>query len=200
VKILEGHTIDSTPGVSRRGNIQVNMSAYTLFATAVGHCGIAWGQHGILAVQLPESNATATLSRLLRKQGGDATTGLPPEEVRRTIDDITALLDGERRDLRHARLDFTPLPAFFCLVYDGVRQIPPGQTLTYGEVAARCGDAGAARTVGQAMARNPFPIIVPCHRVMAAQGKTGGFSAHGGVTTKLRLLAIEGAGTLSLPW
>lgn len=178
------------------------MSAYTLFATAVGACGIAWGERGILGVQLPESNSTATLSCLLRKQGGDATAGVPPADVQRTIDDMTALLNGERRELRHARLDFTRLPAFFCVVYDVVRRIPPGQTLTYGEVAARCGDAGvgAARTVGQAMARNPFPIIVPCHRVLAAHGKAGGFSAHGGVTTKLRLLAIEGTGTLSLPW
>ncbi|HWW21376.1 MAG TPA: methylated-DNA--[protein]-cysteine S-methyltransferase [Steroidobacteraceae bacterium] len=176
------------------------MSAYTLFATAVGTCGIAWGTAGIVGVQLPECNPSATLSRLLRKLGGDASPGLPPSDVQRTIDDMTALLAGEHRDLRHARLDLTAIPEFFQRVYAIVRQIPPGQTLSYGEVATRCADPAAARTVGQAMARNPFPIIVPCHRVLAAHGKNGGFSAHGGVSTKLRLLAIEGAGTLSLPW
>jgi methylated-DNA-[protein]-cysteine S-methyltransferase len=176
------------------------MSAYTLFTTAVGTCGIAWGAQGIVGVQLPESNPSATLSRLLRKEGGNASPGQPPPEVQQTVENIVALLAGAPRDLQHARLDLGQVPEFYRRVYEIVRQIPPGQTLTYGEVAARCGDPGAARTVGQAMARNPFPIIVPCHRVLAAQGKNGGFSAHGGVTTKLKLLAIEGAGTLSLPW
>jgi methylated-DNA-[protein]-cysteine S-methyltransferase len=176
------------------------MSAYTLFATAVGTCAIAWGPNGIVGVQLPESNPSATLSRLLRKQGGDASPGLAPTLVQRTIEDIVALLTGEPRDLRQAPLDLTQVPDFFRRVYEVVRAIPPGKTLSYGEVAARCGDPAAARTIGQAMARNPFPIIVPCHRVLAAHGKNGGFSAHGGVSTKLKLLAIEGAGTLSLPW
>jgi methylated-DNA-[protein]-cysteine S-methyltransferase len=176
------------------------MSAYTLFATAVGTCGVAWGKDGIVGVQLPECNPSATLSRLLRKMGGDASPGQPPPDVQRAIGDMTALLAGEHRDLTQARLDLTSIPEFFQRVYAVVRRIPPGQTLSYGKVAARCGDPAAARTVGQAMARNPFPIIVPCHRVLAAHGKHGGFSAHGGVSTKLQLLAIEGAGTLSLPW
>jgi methylated-DNA-[protein]-cysteine S-methyltransferase len=176
------------------------MSAYTLFSTAVGTCGIAWGANGIVGVQLPECNASATLARLLRKLGGDATAGQPPADIQVVIDDIVALLEGKRRDLTQARLDFAQVPDFFRRIYQVVRGIPPGQTLSYGDVAARCGDAAAARTVGQAMARNPFPILVPCHRVLAAHGGNGGFSAHGGVPTKLKLLAIEGAGTLSLPW
>jgi methylated-DNA-[protein]-cysteine S-methyltransferase len=176
------------------------MSTYTLFATAVGTCGVGWGTEGIVGVQLPESNPSATLSRLLRKMGGDASPGVPPPEIRQAIEDMTALLAGERRDLTHVRLDLAQIPEFFQRIYAIVRQIPPGQTLSYGEVAARCGDPAAARSVGRAMARNPFPIIVPCHRVLAAHGGNGGFSAHGGVSTKLKLLAIEGAGTLSLPW
>jgi methylated-DNA-[protein]-cysteine S-methyltransferase len=187
-------------GGLQRGKIRSAMSSYTLFSTAVGTCGIGWGANGIVGVQLPECNASATLSRLLHKLGGDASPGLPPVEVQRTIEDIVALLAGEHRDLMHAALDFTQVPDFFRRIYDVVRRIPPGQTRSYGDVAAGCGDPAAARSVGQAMARNPFPIIVPCHRVLAAHGGSGGFSAHGGVTTKLKLLAIEGAGTLSLPW
>jgi len=178
------------------------MSHYILFPTAIGACGLIWGPHGIAAVQLPESSESATLSRLLRKEGGNATGGVrPPQPVQQAIDDIVALLAGEHRDLLSAELDMRAVPEFFRQVYDSVRRIPPGQTLSYGEVAARCGDRSAARSVGQAMARNPYPIIVPCHRVLAAHGRTGGFSAPGGASTKLRLLAIEGAtGNMSLPW
>jgi methylated-DNA-[protein]-cysteine S-methyltransferase len=166
--------------------------AYTLFRTAIGACGIAWGARGIVAVQLPEANESATLARLLRAHCG-AGRRRPALEMRPTIDDIVALLGGQPRDLQHARLDMAQVPPFHQRVYGIVRKIPAGQTRSYGEVAALCGERGAARAVGQAMARNPFPIIVPCHRVLAAGGKSGGFSASGGVGTKLRLLAIEGA-------
>jgi methylated-DNA-[protein]-cysteine S-methyltransferase len=182
--------------------------AYTLFRTAIGACGIAWGASGVVAVQLPEATESATLARLLRVHGGSAARR-PALELQRTIDDIVALLAGQPRDLRYVRLDLAPVPPFHRSVYAIVRDIAPGQTRSYGEVAALCGDRHAARAVGQAMARNPFPIIVPCHRVLAAGGRSGGFSARGGVGTKLRLLAIEGAlpapgartsGTLSLPF
>jgi methylated-DNA-[protein]-cysteine S-methyltransferase len=177
------------------------MSAYTLFPTAVGTCGLAWGSYGIVGVQLPESNESATLARLLCKEGGNATPGRPTPSVQQTIDDMMALLAGEPRDLLGAVLDMRPIPEFFRHIYAVVRRIPPGRTLSYGEVAAQCGEPGAARSVGQAMARNPYPIIVPCHRVLAAHGRAGGFSAPGGIATKLRLLAIEGAaGNLTLPW
>jgi methylated-DNA-[protein]-cysteine S-methyltransferase len=166
--------------------------AYTLFGTAIGACGIAWGARGVAAVQLPEANESATLARLLRKHRGIGSRR-PASEIQRTVDDIVALLAGEPRDLLHARLDLTQVPPFHRSVYAVVRNIAPGRTRTYGEVAALCGEPHAARAVGQAMARNPFPIIVPCHRVLAAGGKSGGFSANGGVTTKLRMLAIEGA-------
>jgi len=166
--------------------------SYTLFGTAVGTCGIAWGNDGIVAVQLPEASEPATAARLLRAHRA-ADRRRPGPEQRRIIDDIVALLTGARPDLRHIRLDLTRVPAFHRRVFGVVRDIPPGQTRSYGEVAALCGQRHAARAVGQAMARNPFPLIVPCHRVLAAGGRSGGFSAPGGVTTKLRLLAIEGA-------
>jgi methylated-DNA-[protein]-cysteine S-methyltransferase len=166
--------------------------AYTLFRTAIGPCGIAWGARGVVALQLPEASESATLARLLRRHSG-AGLRRPLLEIQRTVDDIVALLAGEPRDLLHVQLDMTSVPPFHRSVYAVVRNIAPGRTRSYGEVAALCGDRHAARAVGQAMARNPFPIIVPCHRVLAAGGKSGGFSANGGVTTKLLLLAIEGA-------
>jgi methylated-DNA-[protein]-cysteine S-methyltransferase len=166
--------------------------AYALFQTSIGTCGIAWGAQGIAAVQLPEASKSATVARLLRKQP-DASSRPPGPDQQRIIDDIVALLAGQACDLRYVRLDVARAPPFHQRVFEVVRDIAPGRTRSYGEVAALCGERHAARAVGQAMARNPVPIIVPCHRVLAAGGKSGGFSARGGVTTKLRMLAIEGA-------
>ncbi len=165
---------------------------FTLFDTAVGQCGIAWGAHGILGVQLPERHGSATRARVMRRYR-DATETPPPPTVQRAIDDIVALLRGEKRDLSAIELDMDGVPPFHRRVYAVARTIPPGATLSYGDIAARLGDRTAAREVGEAMGQNPFPLIVPCHRVLAAGGKVGGFSAAGGVTTKLRLLSIEGA-------
>jgi len=166
---------------------------YCLFPTAIGACAIAWGERGIVAVQLPAGHESQTRARLLRMLAGGARPARAPPHLRRVIDDIVALLEGQRRDLREAVLDMSALSAFQRRVYEITRAIAPGHTLSYGEVAARCGDGAAARAVGQALGRNPFPIIVPCHRVLAAGGRSGGFSAPGGVTTKLRLLELEGA-------
>src|SRR6266478_4184638 len=112
---------------------------------------------------------------------------------------IVSLLGGQASDLSAAALDMDGLPEFDRRVYEVARRIAPGATLSYGEIAARLGERGLARDVGQALGRNPFPIIVPCHRVLAAGGKAGGFSANGGVTTKLRLLTIERARTSDAP-
>lgn len=164
-----------------------------LFDTAIGCCGLAWGGHGILGVQLPEASETATRARLRRRFPG-AREAPPPPDVRQAIDGIVALLRGAAPDLSAVVLDMEGVPPFHRRVYEVARTIPPGSTLTYGEVATRLGDPGLARAVGQAMGHNPFAPVVPCHRVVAAGGKLGGFSADGGVTTKRRLLAIEGAG------
>ena len=165
---------------------------YALFETAIGRCGVVWSARGIVGVQFPEGSEQATRNRLLRRFPSARETA-PPEAVRRTIEDIVALLAGARRDLSEAVLDCEAVPDFNRRVYDVARAIPAGSTLSYGEVAERLGDRNLARDVAQALGQNPFPIIVPCHRVMAAGGKTGGFSAPGGVRTKLRLLSIERA-------
>jgi methylated-DNA-[protein]-cysteine S-methyltransferase len=165
---------------------------YALFETAIGRCGIVWSERGIVGVQFPEGSDQATRRRLLRRHLKACET-IPPAAVQRTIEDIVALLEGERRDLSEAVLDWGAVPDFNRRVYHVARAIPPGSTLSYGEVAARLGDRNLARDVAQALGQNPFPIIVPCHRIMAAGGKTGGFSAPGGVRTKLRLLSIERA-------
>jgi O-6-methylguanine DNA methyltransferase len=167
------------------------MRGYALFETAVGRCAVAWGADGIVAVQLPESREEATRVRLTRRFP-DAIESAPPPEVGRAIADIVALLAGESRDLSGVRLDMQAVPAFHRRVYEVAREIAAGKTQTYGEIASRLGGVGLSRAVGQALGRNPFPIVVPCHRVLAAGGKVGGFSAAGGITTKLRLLAIEG--------
>jgi methylated-DNA-[protein]-cysteine S-methyltransferase len=155
---------------------------------------MVWGERGIVGVQSPEKTDAATEARLKRRFP-DAREATPPAAIQRAIDGITALLAGEKRDLSDAELDFDGVPNFNRRVYEIARTIPPGETLTYGEIATRLGDRSVARDVGTALGENPFPLIVPCHRVLAAGGKTGGFSAPGGVTTKLRLLSIEGART-----
>jgi methylated-DNA-[protein]-cysteine S-methyltransferase len=164
---------------------------FALFETAIGPCGIAWGAHGILGVQLPERDVAATRARLSRRAIG-ARESAPPSEVARAIDAIVALLQGKTRDLSAVVLDMSGISPFHRRVYELARAIPPGATRSYGELAARLGEPGAARAVGQALGRNPFPIVVPCHRVLAAGGKPGGFSANGGLVTKYRLLAAEG--------
>ena len=165
---------------------------YQLFDTAIGRCGVAWTARGVVAAQLPERDDARTAARLLRRCP-DAVPGEPPAAVRQVIDDLQALLAGERRDLSGTVLDLAGVSAFERAVYEAALAIAPGRTCTYGELAARIGDPGAARAVGQALGRNPFAPIVPCHRVLAAQARSGGFSAHGGVDTKLRMLQIERA-------
>jgi len=167
-------------------------TAFSLFDTALGRCGIAMSERGIAAVQLPERDDRSTRLRLLRLSPGAAEAS-PPPAVREVIDGIARLMLGEPVDLTSAVLDSGAVPEFHRRVYDVARTIPPGATLTYGDIAARLGEPGSARAVGQALGHNPFPIIVPCHRVLAANGQLGGFSATGGSATKRRLLTIEGA-------
>jgi methylated-DNA-[protein]-cysteine S-methyltransferase len=163
-----------------------------LFDTAIGACGIAWTQQAIAAVQLPEATREGTLRRLCRPFG-DVPQPERPAFVQQAIQRIQALLEGARDDLLDLPLDFSSVPAFHRRVYDVARAIPPGEVLTYGEVARRIGEPGASRAVGQALGRNPFAPVVPCHRVLAAGGRSGGFSAEGGADTKLRMLEIERA-------
>lgn len=166
---------------------------HTLFDTPIGVCGIAWGPGGVVAVQLPEADAARTRARLLKGLPPLPELSPPPATVQAAIEGIQALLMGEARDLREVPLDMTRLTPFQREVYAMARAIPPGQTRTYGEMAQALGDTGLARAVGQALGHNPFAPVVPCHRVLAAGARSGGFSARGGVATKLRMLQIEGA-------
>ncbi|HSV51575.1 MAG TPA: methylated-DNA--[protein]-cysteine S-methyltransferase [Burkholderiaceae bacterium] len=165
---------------------------HCLFDTAIGTCAIAWGEQGLVCVQLPEAGALRTRARMQRRCPL-APEAAPPPEVQMAIRRITALLLGERDDLRDLLLDMRGVPPFHQKVYAVARAIAPGRILTYGDVAAQIGEPGAARAVGQALGHNPFAPVVPCHRVLAAGSRSGGFSANGGVATKLRMLQIEGA-------
>jgi methylated-DNA-[protein]-cysteine S-methyltransferase len=167
-------------------------TSFVLFDTALGVGGLAWGDQGVLGVQLPEPDRERVRGRLLRRFVG-ASEASPSAQVQDAIDRITALLRGEPRDLRDVTLDMERVPPFARQVYDVARAIPSGGVRSYGQIARQLGDPALAREVGVALSRNPFPIVVPCHRVIAAGGKLGGFSARGGVTTKQRLLALERA-------
>jgi methylated-DNA-[protein]-cysteine S-methyltransferase len=166
------------------------MSSFALFETAIGPCGLAWDEHGILGVQLPERTAAATRARVAARFPGANETA-PSDEIRGARDAIVALLRGESNDLRSIRLDTRGLPALSREVYQFARTIGPGQTRSYGEIAIALGDRTLAPPVGQALGKNPYPIIVPCHRVLASGGKIGGFSAPTGIALKRKLLAIE---------
>ncbi len=173
-------------------------SSFSLFETAIGSCGIAWNERGIVLLQLPEKSERLTRGRVLERLPR-AEEVAPPREVKRAIAGIAALLDGKGGDLSTLVLDMERVPPFHKRVYELTRTIPPGQTLSYGEIATRLGSPGAARAVGQAMQKNPFAIIVPCHRVLAAGGKLGGFTANGGLLTKKKMLEIEGAAPVTQP-
>jgi methylated-DNA-[protein]-cysteine S-methyltransferase len=174
------------------------MPHFTLFATAIGACALVWEAQRIIGAQLPERDEEVARRRLAKRfPGADETP--PPGFIVAAIAGIVALLEGERRDLSHLPIALDTVPEFNRSVYEVALGIPPGETLTYGEVAARIGEPGAARAVGVALGQNPFAPIVPCHRVLAASGKTGGFSAEGGIETKLRMLTIEKARTSPEP-
>lgn len=170
----------------------MTVTAFALFDTALGRCAIAWNSAGIAGLQLPEAGDRQTRQRM-RRRFAAAQEASPTIDVQQAIDAVVALLDGEPSDLSVLQLDFADTPAFDRRVYTMARTIAPGTTLSYGQLAERLGDASLARAVGQALGRNPFAIIVPCHRVLTADGRLGGFSAAGGADTKRRLLLIENA-------
>lgn len=165
---------------------------FALFETAIGRSAIAWGANGIVAVQLPQRDERHTRIRLAQRFS-DAVEASPPDSVVHAIDGITRLTHGKPVDFADVTLDLSNSPPFNSVVYAITRTIAFGKTLTYGDIAKLVGSVQQARAVGQALGENPCPIIVPCHRVLAAGDKPGGFSAHGGVVTKLKLLDIEGA-------
>ncbi|MBC5764401.1 methylated-DNA--[protein]-cysteine S-methyltransferase [Ramlibacter albus] len=163
-----------------------------LFDTAIGPCGIAWSAKALVGVQLPEGTPQQTLARMQRRFP-EAVEGAGPAFVQVAVRRIQALLEGAHDSLADIPLDMDGVPAFNQRVYAVARAIPPGRVLTYGDVARAIGEPGASRAVGQALGHNPFAPVIPCHRVLAAGGRSGGFSATGGAATKLRMLEIEKA-------
>lgn len=174
------------------------MSSYHIFETAIGWAGIAWAEQGLIGAHLPERDP-AIVRRSFFRKFPDAEEAPAPTEFEGVIEGIRALMRGEKVDLSGAQLDLARVPEFNAKVYEIARRIPAGETLTYGEIAVKLGDRLLARDVGAALGKNPWPIVVPCHRVTAAGGKLGGFSARGGATTKLKLLEIEGASAAKAP-
>lgn len=164
---------------------------YTLFDTPLGACGIAWSDRGVCRLQLPEASRAETEKRLLSGLEA-AAEAEPPAWVRRAAERLGRHLAGAPQDFSDVALDLEAVPPFHRRVYEAARAVASGQTLTYGQIAALTGAPGASRAVGQALGRNPLPILVPCHRVLAAGNKPGGFSAYGGTATKARLLQLEG--------
>jgi O-6-methylguanine DNA methyltransferase len=170
---------------------------YTLFNTSIGTCGVAWREVGIVGVQLPDGNQQTTRERLAMRFA-DLRETAPRGAHKRTTEAIVGLLEGRARDLSSITLDMSAVSDFQQAVYCAARNVARGQTVTYAELADLMGRRAASRAVGQALGNNPFPIVVPCHRILAADGKAGGFSAAGGITTKMRILKIEGAAQTNL--
>ena len=168
---------------------------FTVFDTAIGRCGIAWSDSGIVGVQLPEAREIETRRRLFQLYP-EAREFRPPLNAEFAIEGIVALLRREPSDLSRVTLDLTGISPFNARVYTFTRTIPSGETRTYGEVAASLRASGAAHSVAQAISRNPFMLIVPCHRVLEAGSYADKISPHGGAISKRRLLSIEGAGSL----
>lgn len=171
---------------------------FAWFETPLGDGAIVWGDAGVRGLLLPGASRERTLTGL-RRRHAHAHERVPTAAIAEAIAAVQSLLAGRRTPLEFITLDMRGLPDFQRRVYEAARRIAAGHTRTYGELAAALGEPGAARAVGQALGANPFAIIVPCHRVLAAGGAGGGFSAPGGVTTKLRLLEIERASFGALP-
>lgn len=173
-----------------------NKHRYVWFDTSLGKCALSWSDRGITCLQLPEQNDGETLARLERCLQRHRTLEplreeSPPPHVVDAIEKLVRHLEGQGGDLSSIKLDFEALPPFHCKVYKAARKIPHGSVVSYGELARMAGSPAAARAVGQAMARNPFPLIVPCHRVMGSDGAAVGFSAFGGCDLKHKLLDME---------
>lgn len=171
---------------------------YALFDTRVGPCGVAWSEHGLTRLQLPESDRNATEKRLKRNSAGSRPEAAPLD-VGQVIRQIQQYLAGERIDFSAVVIDLIGAKPFDRSVYESARAVLWGETASYGELARQIGSPGLARAVGQALSRNPIPIIVPCHRIVASGNRIGGFSVFGGIFAEEQLLSLEGVGAPRLP-
>jgi methylated-DNA-[protein]-cysteine S-methyltransferase len=164
---------------------------HCLFETDLGACGVAWSERGVARFQLPEADRGAT-ERRLRRRAAESSAVSPPRTIAAVIADVQRYMGGAKVDFSAVALDLAGVAPFYAEIYAAARDVGWGETATYGELARRVGTPGAARAVGQAMARNPIPLIIPCHRVLASGNKVGGFSAFGGTRSKQKLLGLEG--------
>ena len=176
----------------------MDSSGITIFETPIGPCGIAWREGKIIGVEIGDADEKETRYRLSERFGGAATAS-PPAFVADVVEKVLALLDGASPDFSKTPLAFDSVPTLNRQVYEIILELKAGETTTYGAIARRIGDISLSQAVGYALGKNPFPIIVPCHRVLGSNGKIGGFSAAGGTATKLRLLNIERARTSAEP-
>lgn len=165
---------------------------FCLFDTDFGIAAIAWTENGICGHQLPEKDAAATIERV-KTVFPTAVEAKPPQEIVMLTRRIRKHLEGTVQDFSNVRLDLDGVPPFHAKIYQALQKVPHGSTVSYNDLATMCGSPGAARAVGQAMAKNPISVIVPCHRVLTASGSIGGFTAYGGLDTKRRLLQYENA-------
>lgn len=165
---------------------------FTLFETSQGTCGIAWNERGVTGFQLPEASRKQVASRIAVKSSAKRAR-IIPSQVAVIIERVKSHFKGETQDFQDIVVDLDGAGPFAKEIYAAARKIPSGRTMTYGELANTAGRPGASRAVGQAMGKNPVPIIIPCHRILAAGNRPGGFSAHGGIATKAKLLELEGA-------
>ena len=180
--------------------MEAQKTHHHLFDTAIGECGVAWNARGLAGVQLPEKDRDQTELRLAVKCRSTGAAEVPPW-IQSVVSDIQRYLAGQPVDFSAIAVDLDGIDDFRKKLYAALREIGFGCTTTYGELAKRLGSTGweGARDVGEAMGRNPMPIVIPCHRVLAAGNKLGGFSAYGGPGTKQKLLALEGVGLDNSP-
>ena len=177
----------------------MSATGFAIAPTSTGVFAVAWTEHGVVRTWFHERTAEAA-QRQIRRELPTAIEAAPPESIARAMADVVALLDGERRSIEAVELDLGAIPEFDRRVYEVARTVPPGETITYGEIARAMGEEPMrARDVGTALSRNPFAPIVPCHRVVAANGQLGGYSAPGGTSAKRRLLEREGAAIVAPP-
>lgn len=168
----------------------MNQACHHLFDTDVGVCALAWNSSGLTGVQFPEASPEQTEARLSSRAGSVRATDLP-DAIATCAQKMRDYFSGAETDFRDVALDMRGLSDFHVRVYTALRETGWGQATSYGALAAAVGEPGAARAIGAAMGANPWPLIVPCHRVLAANGKIGGFSAPGGRATKRRMLQLE---------